>query len=213
MACRLFDAKPLSEPMMTRGQLNHKEHISINSKFITTQEVLFKKIHLNISSAKWWSFCLGLRELRTSTDIRVMLHITRPDRPAMHIGCVDVKAFVNQTITTTKARYSISDSKVYGANMGPIWGRQDPRGPHVGPMNSAIWDNAMLATLRPGSYIQKDLAGTKTRRSLALVGLRHLPLLTLSRSQIGFVSRVHHVSAFQKQTWLSTGMFFSSFLC
>ena len=30
------------------------------------------------------------------------------------------------------------DSKVHGANMGPIWGRQDPGGPHVGPMNIAI---------------------------------------------------------------------------
>ena len=32
-----------------------------------------------------------------------------------------------------------SDNKVHGANMGPIWGRQDPGGPHVGPMNFAIW--------------------------------------------------------------------------
>ena len=31
------------------------------------------------------------------------------------------------------------NSKVYGANMGPTWGRQDPCGPHVGPMNLAIW--------------------------------------------------------------------------
>ena len=23
--------------------------------------------------------------------------------------------------------------------MGPIWGRKDPGGPHVGPMNFAIW--------------------------------------------------------------------------
>ena len=30
------------------------------------------------------------------------------------------------------------DSKVHGANMGPIWGRQDPGGPHVGPMKLAI---------------------------------------------------------------------------
>ena len=30
------------------------------------------------------------------------------------------------------------DSKVHGASMGPIWGRQDPDGPHVGPMNFAI---------------------------------------------------------------------------
>ena len=31
------------------------------------------------------------------------------------------------------------DSKVHGAIMGPIWGRQDPGGPHVVPMNFAIW--------------------------------------------------------------------------
>ena len=31
------------------------------------------------------------------------------------------------------------DSKVHGANMGHIWGLQDPGGPHVGPMNFAIW--------------------------------------------------------------------------
>ena len=30
-------------------------------------------------------------------------------------------------------------SKVHGANMGPIWSRQEPGGPHVGPMNLAIW--------------------------------------------------------------------------
>ena len=31
-------------------------------------------------------------------------------------------------------------SKVRGANVGPIWGRQHPGGPHVGPMNFAIWE-------------------------------------------------------------------------
>ena len=30
--------------------------------------------------------------------------------------------------------------------MGPIWGRQDPGGPHVGPMNFAIWDVVFQAT-------------------------------------------------------------------
>ena len=34
---------------------------------------------------------------------------------------------------------SYPDCKAHGANMGPIWGRQDPGGPHVGPMNFAIW--------------------------------------------------------------------------
>ena len=35
------------------------------------------------------------------------------------------------------------DSKVHGANMGPIWDRQDPGGPHVSPMNFAIWADAL----------------------------------------------------------------------
>ena len=32
------------------------------------------------------------------------------------------------------------DSKIHGAKVGPIWGLQDPGGPHVGPMNIVIWD-------------------------------------------------------------------------
>ena len=34
---------------------------------------------------------------------------------------------------------SVPDSKVQGANMGPIWGWQDPGGPHAVPKNFAIW--------------------------------------------------------------------------
>ena len=33
----------------------------------------------------------------------------------------------------------VPDSKGHGANMGHIWGQQDPGGPRVGPMNFAIW--------------------------------------------------------------------------
>ena len=35
--------------------------------------------------------------------------------------------------------YRSSDSKVHGAIMGPIGGRQDPGGSRVGSMNFAIW--------------------------------------------------------------------------
>ena len=31
------------------------------------------------------------------------------------------------------------DSKIHGANMGPTWVLSAPDGPHVGPMNLAIW--------------------------------------------------------------------------
>ena len=32
------------------------------------------------------------------------------------------------------------DSKVHGANMGPTWVLLAPDGPHVGPINFAIWE-------------------------------------------------------------------------
>ena len=41
--------------------------------------------------------------------------------------------------TNAERSLNFPDSKVHGANMGPIWGRQEPGGPHVGPMNFAIW--------------------------------------------------------------------------
>ena len=37
----------------------------------------------------------------------------------------------------------LPNSKIHGANMGPIWDWQGPGGPHVGPMNFAIWANVM----------------------------------------------------------------------
>ena len=35
-------------------------------------------------------------------------------------------------------QYVCPDCKVHGENMGSIWGREDPDGPHVGPMNFVI---------------------------------------------------------------------------
>ena len=37
------------------------------------------------------------------------------------------------------------DSKFHGAIIGPFSGRQDPGGPHVDPMNFAIWDVFQIA--------------------------------------------------------------------
>ena len=37
--------------------------------------------------------------------------------------------------------------------MGPIWGRQDPGGPHVGPMNFAIWGSVIMASQITGVMI------------------------------------------------------------
>ena len=47
---------------------------------------------------------------------------------------------------------SSPDCKVHGTYMGPTWGRQDPGGPHVGPMNLAIREVSCLATTGPDFY-------------------------------------------------------------
>ena len=52
-----------------------------------------------------------------------------------------------------KCLWSYPNSKVHGANMGPIWGRQDPDGPHVGPMNFALW-----VLLRNYYHIMKSIS-------------------------------------------------------
>ena len=41
--------------------------------------------------------------------------------------------------TNTAQRCNVPDSKVHGVNMGLTLGQQDPGGPHVDPMNFAIW--------------------------------------------------------------------------
>ena len=58
-------------------------------------------------------------------------------------GTLSVKNIVSEDMDRMywdkpKTKY-IPDSKGHGANMGPIWGRQNPSGPHVGAMNIAIW--------------------------------------------------------------------------
>ena len=51
---------------------------------------------------------------------------------------LQIKGLVQDCINFS-AQAKDPDSKVHGANVGPIWGRQDPGGPHVGPTNLAIW--------------------------------------------------------------------------
>ena len=43
------------------------------------------------------------------------------------------------SVASVSTRTSNLEGKIHGANMGPFWGPQEPGGPHVGPMNFAIW--------------------------------------------------------------------------
>ena len=43
----------------------------------------------------------------------------------------------SMSLTALDQQHAHPDSKIHGANMGPIWGWQDPGGPHVGPIKFA----------------------------------------------------------------------------
>ena len=58
----------------------------------------------------------------------------------IHITVMLYECHRNSNHRQLECLFSTPDSKFHGANMGPIWGRQDPGGPHVGPINFAIWD-------------------------------------------------------------------------
>ena len=77
-------------------------------------------------------------------------HESVGSRPRMRGICCSAKCYTSEDkprapthMLTVGEMYQVHkftpDSKVHGANMGPIWGRQDPGGPHVGPMNFVIW--------------------------------------------------------------------------
>ena len=54
---------------------------------------------------------------------------------------MDVHGLVqyNNIVLTNIGIPIINISSLIARFMRPIWGRQDPGGPHVGPMNFAIW--------------------------------------------------------------------------
>ena len=60
--------------------------------------------------------------------------------------CISLKTLDDITYRYPKLSQTIPDSKDPRANMGPIWGRQDPSGPHVGPRTFVIWG----VSKRPG---------------------------------------------------------------
>ena len=89
---------------------------------------------------------LGEVVLNKVIEIELYLSTTKRDRctyiwRALYIALRSIarKWYLHCYRTTYSTTVNYPDSKVYGANMGPIWGRQDPGGPHVGPMNFAIW--------------------------------------------------------------------------
>ena len=110
------------------------------------REVTMDKIGFYLTTQKAWSICTIL---------------------AMFCSLLSSQAAI-----TSWCSSDIPDSKVHGANMGPIWGRQDPGGSHVGPMNFVIWDGLHHSWL---SHI--DGLVQERRNSSALALELHLALI------------------------------------
>ena len=60
----------------------------------------------------------------------VQVHLIRKKEDYV---CVYIYIYIYICMWNMTMQSTYPDSKVHGANMGLIWGRQDPAGPHVGP--------------------------------------------------------------------------------
>ena len=79
------------------------------------------------------------------------------------------RAGQHEVIWDEEGMYTMStpDSKVHGANMGPISDRQDPGGTHVGHMNFAIWDECQMNAFR--NTLLVTLSSTYTNSIFAMI--------------------------------------------
>ena len=86
--------------------------------------------------------------LRTPEGINEMAcsRLAKPDNNTMVSQVNNISA--GDTLEEmSKVAQIYPDSKVHRAKMRPTWGRQAPGGPHVGPMNFAIWDNPVALNI------------------------------------------------------------------
>ena len=130
----------------------------------------------SVSATRCWTRSGGLtRSLRTPKTPVFTLQRRRTRSCALNLMETFYTAFVLQWLLCAgwtlrsspwTARYARSrsravstlpDSKIHGANMGPIWVRQDPGGPHVGPTNFAIW--VVMSWLGYGARVTAPLWG------------------------------------------------------
>ena len=81
------------------------------------------------------------------------------------------------------------DRKVHGANMGPIWGWQDPGGPHVCPMNIAIWVAGVLNVFSDIMSILCEIAHRWMLQALFDLGLGHGLVPAVSHQAITWIKK------------------------
>ena len=81
--------------------------------------------------ARYLSYALNLKDFQSLKIETVYENFQNPN---------SVHESFNLTLDMKSRWETFPDSKVHGANMGPTWVLLATDGPHVGPMNLAIWD-------------------------------------------------------------------------
>ena len=137
-------AKPLPTSILTFCQLGPKQHFQLN--FIWTSKLFVKENVFEIVVCK------------------VVAILLKPQ----HINVSVILKFHG----AYSSLFGSPDSKVHGANMGPIWGRQAPGGPHVGPMNFAIWEAFSLLLPRTLFPCSLKISESWRNHTLLIITLR-----------------------------------------
>ena len=99
-----------------------------------------RRIELKITASAEWFFDLyNVTLLQASCSKNVLMGCSRVAGRSLP-RCILLAPSWSEFTTRKRFNWHAPDSKVHGANMGPIWGRQEPGGPQVGPMNlSRSW--------------------------------------------------------------------------
>ena len=110
------------------GVSNHQPHDCLLNR-------LFRRRSKKTSKLRITGFCAGNSPGPVNSPHKGP--VTRKMFPFDDVIMTDAITYLCPNRNYSKR--NVPDSKVRGTNMGPIWGRQGPGGPHVGPMNFAIW--------------------------------------------------------------------------
>ena len=100
------------------------------------------------------------------------------------------------SVTTGK----FPDSKIHWANMGPIWGQQNPGGPYVGPMNFAIWVHCN-ASLQNNFFISVGIGTGRYKYNIISL----MSQIDDSRHSMRTIYKLSLIARFMGPTWGRSG--------
>ena len=135
---------------------------------VTQSFDVFFDLRLNKRLSKWsrrrwfetpshslWRHCNGTSVTKV---LRNKMGTLLPSRGISCTRAISVSINVRKCEHALCLPQTIPDSKVHGANMGPIWGQQGPGWPHVGPMNFAIWEVCTRSNVGPAVLLVPYIA-------------------------------------------------------